>query len=249
MLTKKSVGVFLTTIMIAFSTWIAVRVIANQGPPAIPPPFTAFISVEDFDSHGNLIKQSHEILATRTDGSSVIVYERTDPAGKPIQTRIITNVSAKKRISIDPITESTTTYGMSDDMVTVALRKYSLCVGTSVQSEKLVKGFRAIEMDLSKNYGGKLSRQGWYAPELGCLPVEETIARSDIQRRQVRRMIFAIRGEPSPELFSIPEGFQERSPSEVLAEYKRKFPGGKSGATSAGGMLDQIYNSSKQYLK
>ena len=59
---------------------------------------------------GSLTSQSQKVWAVRSDGSVVEPRYSNAPAGQMYQQRIITDAADGKRIVVDGITESVTTY-------------------------------------------------------------------------------------------------------------------------------------------
>ena len=62
----------------------------------------------------------------------------------------------------------------------------------------------------------------WLAPALDCFALRETVTRH--KAYSVADTLTIIKGNPSPALFAIPAYYTERSPSEVGAEFARRFP-------------------------
>jgi hypothetical protein len=65
------------------------------------------------------------------------------------------------------------------------------------------------------------------APALGCFELQEiwTLGPADgPKHRLTRQAVYVMEGDPPPTLFEIPATYPERAPSEVAAEFVRRFP-------------------------
>jgi hypothetical protein len=90
--------------------------------------------------------------------------------------------------------------------------------------------------------------ESWRAPDLDCLALHEThtLVQTDGQTFANIRDVTSIRlggGEPDSTLFQVPASYTERSPSEVMTEFNRRYPA--AAPTSPLGFgpskLDQVY--------
>lgn len=121
----------------------------------------------------------------------------------------------------------------------------------SASTEQLILGYRVVLVHDGRTYGNGASNRHdrWEAPDLNCFPLRSV----DFATRQAgvkaphneAEVINVTFGEPDPALFSIPEKFVERSPSERHAEFERKF--GMRAPTPP--QADQEYFSERQMLK
>lgn len=190
------------------------------------------------------------MYAVRSDGSTSEVIRRLDPNNKPVEIRVVADPGSARRVSIDPMTQSVTTYPLSQASLSFM---NGLAVGcqntTSEHSARL--GYEVVKVQDSKQWpdGSADYSESWQAPALDCLPMYESSspqAGADPTVWNTREVVFVAEGEPSEALFAIPSNYVERSPSQVFDEFQRRFPNArKAWVEKAGPPLDRAYNQSR----
>jgi hypothetical protein len=205
-------------------------------------PLTVILQECVYDRAGEMRAKQVLILAVRGDGA--VIEERiSDHNGPLARTRSIHNRESATKTVLDFATQSKTSYyGMRlRDFKERLLSDYS----AMADEGELILGERVIKV----THQSRRSRvDTWLAPGLDYVPLRgEFVAFGDdgeIAARTVKEAVEILRGEPDPSLFSIPDNFIERSPSEVYAEIEKlrngKCPGcGDKALRDA--LLDGVY--------
>lgn len=232
------------TILIGFAAFGLVW--ALQSDVAGPTPFTATIKETRYGADGQEVYAEFHLFAKRRDGSNVLVMRRQDPAEAWIEVKRITDVGARRTIVVDPATESITTYPLSETVVNEYSAATHNCGGNPNEARSGVTGHQIIplrrEFALS---GSKMAvNEQWVAPALGCFPIRNSLTvkvDGKVVGTVVRDTLFLAEAEPASSYFNVPSGYVERTPSEVLAEFARRFPGRRAASVEAGQRLDAAY--------
>ncbi len=232
----------------------AVVVILAQSTPEQMPmssqftPFTASVLV--IRQGGDGVEQFRETqtFARRRDGSTVEVRETVN--GQPFGNKVIIDWAAKKRVVVDPATESKTSYDLAQPVYQNS--KPAPNCGASPLSGRVL-GLDVARVAGSHSVGGLdrlIARDEWQAPALNCYPLRsvETNRAAEGSGETVTTEVVSIAlGDPKPDLFAIPDAFVERSPSQVFAEASRRNRQEcKECSTGTGLVLDRAYYGSKQ---
>jgi hypothetical protein len=179
-----------------------------------------------------------EILATRSDGSlgrrSIKVTSLGVPDSKVVETREIVDAVARKRTSLEVLSNSKSTFPMNDTEVkkftgapdkscaTFADAKMKVVV-TPVPEPSSLLGYSVIKVTLSvtETSDRSMSVERWLSPELDCEALREVatmiLKRDGSKYVTTKEVVSLLIGEPEQGLFEIPTDAVERSPSEVLA--------------------------------
>lgn len=169
------------------------------------------------------------VVARRSDGSRSESFIRTAPNGKQYNQRIIWDVGREARIVLEAITESVTTYPLRASQV-AALRRLTSDCGTGADAEQsTILGEKVLKKITPTPLPDHRRLEEWVAPRLGCIALRDRtlIPQGSTGGDEVlmwKEAIFLSSKEPDAALFQIP-AWPERRPSEVFAEYSRKFPG------------------------
>ncbi|HYZ74099.1 MAG TPA: hypothetical protein VE641_13535 [Chthoniobacterales bacterium] len=207
----------------SIGTWVIAQHVVAQS--YAPKPLTATYYIESFDENGSK-RESEQTFAVRGDGSIVKPRSTSGPDGKMYTQRTLYDVGKKKRVAIDGLTESITSYALSDTELKNLQYPLAICQRFEVEAA-LVQGYRTRkELVKTGPVNHERLREAWYAADFGCLLVKETVSdlneNGDSRIRYTQTLKTVTLGEPDPALFSIPE-WQERTPSAVFAEFNRKF--------------------------
>jgi len=155
----------------------------------------------------------------KSDGRGVRSQETVNDRPAPI--RIVVNPSTMSRITIDPMSESTTTYGLRPDEV----QKPATCEVKSPTESATMLGFRVFRTEEHIQAGPRTYNvEKWVAPLLACLPLKTSyqVMESRTLKGSTTDEIVALKtGDPDETLFAVPNGYTERPPLAVIAERLR----------------------------
>jgi hypothetical protein len=190
--------------------------------------------IEDFD------------YARRSDGSWVEdVKKQIMPNGGWGDERIVMDYSTGKRVSIDPSTESVTSYQSSAKAIAQLSAPPIACSNDPNAKHVEVLGYDTVVVERilpgpTPNFGKVTD---WEAPQLNCFPLQETAAIDGGEWSRTREALLVKEGDPPTELFEIPVSYVERAPSAVMAERARRFPADQAAqaAVSRSQPLDEAY--------
>jgi hypothetical protein len=130
-----------------------------------------------------------------------------------------------KRIAVDVLTESTTTYRIEPG---AAQRAHNPETCSETGGRATILGFETfrVQRDLATTQAGKVfRRESWVAPALGCFAlrwVDTETHGGALVSRTVGEAVSVLTGAPDAALFRAPEGFTERPPSGVFREAARR---------------------------
>jgi hypothetical protein len=204
------------------------RQVAATG-SGIVKPFTATVNEVKFNSNGVASHKETYLVGFRADGSNMTDYHRTLSTGQATEVKMVEDVKSGRRVAVDYATESTSTYPLPSNYSAVIAKQASACGAAAGSSEPLILGYHVVLVHDAHTYGNGASnmRDHWEAPELNCFAlrsVEFATKRPGENAPHNEAEVTNITlGEPDPTLFSIPQNFVERSPSERHAEFERRF--------------------------
>ena len=216
----KLLRLFSAVTFLLFSNMVVTKVLAQSNKLI---PFTAHQTVTYYrHPTGEFVKREQSIVAVRSDGSRVD-GRITVFAGTQAEQKEITNVSLKQHISVDGLTESLTTYPVTDRELEQGITGTHTCPGDATSPRARAFGFEAVK--ITQQFGTWRGER-WVIPELNCLVVTNSIfVDKDPRPSTITETISLSAGEPNEQSFAIPSGFTERSPSELDAEMLRRYPG------------------------
>lgn len=190
-----------------------------------------------------------DLVAHRGDGSMAEVKQLMD--GKIIGNKSILDLPGRKRIAVQIAGNSITTYRLPAK--SVAHYRIPKTCKEGTPAGRLL-GFEVVKVTRSaraESAGRIVRSQEWEAPALGCftlkaeddLYVDGAEKPSAITTTEVAGVTM---GEPAADLFAIPPGFTERSPSKAISE-AAKVNGRPCTqcALNTAGKLDQAYSHSQ----
>ena len=230
-----TLGVSLLTIVASFG-WELVTQDRSEGRT----PFTAHKITRMFDSDGIQKLTTIHTYAVRSDGSFVSLNQMS--GSKVVGVKVILDTSSKKRVAVDPLTESITTHPISIGHLRLFTSRANSCTeaeATEAESGQFL-GYH-VQKEVKESEVSRTER--WVAPALNCYPLKKTftvIQNGVAGPHNESEIVAVIEGEPDPQLFEVPANFVERSPSEVLSEYERRngIPAGSQITKAA---LDDAY--------
>lgn len=228
----------------------ATRQVAAGGSEYVKP-FTATFHEVKFHSDGGAGHEETYTVAFRADGSNVTDHYRRLSNGQTVEVKVIEDISSGRRVTVDYATESTSTYPLPSNYLTMLAKQASACSGGQASSEPPILGYQVVLVHDGHTYGNGASNvhDRWEAPALNCFALrtvdfktEKPGEKAPHNEAEVTNIIL---GEPDPTLFSIPQNFGERSPSQRHAEFERRF--GLRAPTPP--QADQVYFSGQQRPK
>jgi hypothetical protein len=175
------------------------------------------------------------LFARRDDGSSVkSVPMQIMAKGGWANQRIIEDFAAHRRTSIDPATESLTTYLYSSQVVGRLSTPSGLCSDDPQAAHVQILGYDTVLVThTAPAPGAGFEVKEWQAKQLNCFALKEEAGNPNGQSTITREALLVNQGPPPASLFEIPAGYVERPPSEVMAERGRRFPD-ETGASVVG---------------
>lgn len=212
-------------------------------------PFTA-VTVSQTYSNGSATPTAtaNHIHAVRADGSRVDVALR-EVGGKLYRLSVVLDLALRRRVTVDPMTESTTTYPLSTALANRLATPETSCTSVANAPHKSMLGYDVVEFKRTRpGPGGQTTVvDDWDATALNCFPLQRTVTMSSAGVVSFRRTATAISvaaGPPNSALFQVPGNYAERSPSQVFAAFAKRFPGEVNSLppSSATGVLDGVYN-------
>ena len=211
----------------AIASFTVVRSFRLLGEAPTRKPFTAVMVEKQYPGESDQPTRTEVYLrAFRSDGSRVTVRRRESPRHEWKEVRAILDLTGGKRVSVDQFTESLTTIPLSAGGVSF-YRSWpkSECTGRPELPQSTVLGYEARKVQKQLGGGTRLELQ--MAPALDCFELEENWTfdpPGGPKYRGTRQALYVIEGEPPPALFEIPASYVERAPSQVAAEFVRRFP-------------------------
>jgi len=215
-------------------------------------PFTAFM-VENQYPAGQLQpdRTEHYLRAVKSDGTEVTIWMRQSPRQEWMQPKVILDLPNGTRISVDPFTESLTTYPLSKD--TVAFYQSwpkSECTDQRKLERSNWLGYdvRKVHKDLAGPPGTRSSLELLEAVALGCFALQENWtlgSKEAVEPKIIRQAQFVTMGEPDQALFGVPTSYVERPPSQVFAEYLRRYPESHPLPTGSDQAADEAYEKAR----
>jgi len=217
-------------------------------------PLTALMTEENYPpGWARADYVGYAVRAVRSDGSEVTVLRKEAPDGRPVDMKVILDIPSRRRVSVDPSTQSMSSFPLPERHVATYLSKPVMdCMEKPGAEHTTLLGYDALK---TREPGGPPESQDlietWMAPALGCFPLREeytypaaTLGGGAL--RVVKQAVFVIPGEPSASLYEIPSTYTERSPGEVNAEFERRFPGRHAFPEKTVRILDQRYADARQ---
>jgi len=218
------------------------RMLVAQAASGPITPFTARTTMTQFDKDGLVTATEVMINAVRSDGSQVMLRESIN--NRSVGAKSLVDVPSRKRISVDPLTRSITTYSLAADDIAALRPQPSACNGGERNN---IQGRDVFQKATDEVFGEKNQhRESWLAPELGCFPLRSKVTLSVngmLKLTKTEEVFLLVVGEPDRSLFAVPADYTERSPSEVFRERARIKGTTCRECDSAGQKLDEAYRS------
>ena len=165
----------------------------------------------------------HNTHSVSSDGSEIVKTLRLIPrTGNKSEHITILDAIASTRRHLDVTTSSVTSYRLPSGSINATRERQSApCASMSgARATRFGLGVVAYSTE-NVNKGMRVRMAGWYAPSIGCYPIEERlefIAADGKPLGYTDRKVTSVRLiAPKPDTFLVPVGYDERRPSEVIA--------------------------------
>lgn len=261
---KRTLWISLAVTLGVLSTVVSYRVSKARAQGGEWTPFTAAMVERTYQEPGvgcatcgaptagpRILNYVH---ATRRDGSWVRDMKRQIMPDRGWgDMRVVMDYSAGARTSVDPSTESLTTYPYPRDVIAKLSTTPQACSTDPGAKHATFLGYDTVVVERTLRGSGdgdpgKITE--WRAPELNCFALKHTLERElpGLRVRVEREALLVKEGDPFPDLFEIPAGYVQRSPSEVMAERGRRFPAEGLAAAPASDFetLDHTYRAAQK---
>jgi hypothetical protein len=246
--------IFVSTISIAIAafflvtqTRLGVKVVHAE--PALTE-FTATIRTQQYSSASQLMLTDVIAVAVKGDGSRA--EKRIIRNGNPLEVRTVIDTAAAKKTVIDVLTESKTTYRLTDKEVIAYRHKPSSCTPGNQQAEtSTLLGYAVVKVVTNETAGQPSVRKvQWRAPALNCFPLkteaQEVMADGSLGSSSIEEVTNLSLGTPERSIFEIPANYQERSPSSVMERARELKGQARCEDCKAGNRkLDEVYQASR----
>jgi hypothetical protein len=225
-----------------------VRTAVHAAAPVKTTPFTAKQTALQVDNEGRQTSIELRTTAVSSTGAQVDTLDYLD--GRPIGNFTLLDLDRRVRISVDPVTESITTYPQSARMVEIAKAALRSCSNDSAAEHRSLLG-QAVFKRVNDSHAGRIGSHSetWIAPALSCFPLEATITffrdGSRFGQRTMQTTSLVI-GNPDAALFVVPNGYTERPPSAVFAEFAHRNGQPCTSCENSSKTLDKAYYSHQQ---
>jgi hypothetical protein len=192
-------------------------------------PFVAYGTVRNFPAPGsNVLSMVHLIIdARRSDGSWMDSTTSELPSGGPGYMRTFWDIASKKKVIVESATKSTMTYPLTVSEIRGVIQQTEFCppsVDSPAASHKQILGYdtvKVVEEEPSPHHGKRVTTS-WVAPKLGCYALQSSGVRSDGPHTETE-VTRVVEGPPPAWMFEAPDGYVERAPSQLSAEWQAKF--------------------------
>lgn len=247
---RRTVDMVALGLAVAFVSFQATRKAVVMSQEARATAFTATVKVTGLRHDGTVAYTKYYLHGARSDGSWVDLERKRDPNGHWSEGKILFNLPEKRRITVDGLTDSLTTYPLSEGDISVSRLIASSCVAGPAKEHGNILGYDVVKVvnDAPVGAGEMLHHESWQAPALGCYELSRKSTLGPVSGSPasvVVEVLAVAEGEPPSSWFSLPPSFVERTPTQVFAEFSRRFPGREGAPGSTGNKLDQAYESSR----
>jgi len=217
-----------------------------QQIPATRASFAATVIRKYYDGSDSLRRTETLILANRADGSSALMYLTKND--RPHVVRMVLNLPEARRVTVDPQTESLTTYKVTQAEVKMLSAPNPTCPVSAGATPATFLGYPVLVDHKQITAGSRqFDEERWVAPSLNCVALKRSDRAFESGKfiaRTTEEALSLHLGDPDPSLFDLPANYTERKPSQVQAE-RARLEGTQcpSCEKAAGQVLDKVYES------
>lgn len=213
-------------------------------------PFVAYEREHMLGSQGELRLAVERVVAHREDGSYALRFTTTSPLGEKDWHAEFFDASTRREVWLEVFTRSVMTIFLSDTEVANRVASQMRCANSEIRSQlaqKTIKSSKILDREVlgvTRKLGGDVS-WSWVAPDLDCYPLSEILSSA----RGSRNVTWVERvdvGTPPQTLFDVPSDYTERSPMEIEAAYKAKYPGHALFGEKSVAVLEQRYSRNRR---
>ena len=164
--------------------------------------------------------------------------------GMDVYVRRVTDVSNKKVVVVEPLTESLVTYPLGNPAERQTIKPTTSCPGDPA-GEML--GYPVVLQHENKE-PMETDLRTWRSPALDCAPLREEIRTTEngVQRLKVSTVTNIVQGQPESWLFEIPANYTERRPTDMMAEQARRYPQRFGTPDPSTNHLDMAYDAAQK---
>jgi hypothetical protein len=196
--------------------------------PATAKPFIAYriersFSYADPDHRNPVI--TPWMLARRSDGSEVSSFTSTAPDGRQVETREVTDIRLGRYFILNVSAKTVTTFYHTPADLYKNVQGNQVCpteADSPSAKRTTLLGHPAVVF--KREFPPRDAEDVTAALDLDCYPLYsvQTFNSGSVNEFDVTSIVAT---EPSDELFDVPAGYREVSPSQTNAEYTQKYPG------------------------
>ncbi|HLJ12984.1 MAG TPA: hypothetical protein VKV15_00690 [Bryobacteraceae bacterium] len=207
------------------------------------PTYAATFDIQQFGPTGSIVSTQTAVKGERSDGSHVWVRAVLD--NRSIGIRSIVDIPSRKRVTVDPVTESVTTYKLTSAEAQ-HLSSPAQCASVVRGTREKILDFQAVQQNETITAGSRvITIQRWVAPALNCLAlrsITDIVDDRELKAHIVEQASSIQLTPPDASLFAVPANYTERTPSQVFAEAARRKGQECTTCTSAASQqLDMAY--------
>lgn len=187
-----------------------------------------------------------EMIGVRDDGSSVLARRNPHPVtGMDVYVRRITDVSNKKVVVVEPLTESLVTYPLGKAAEKQTIKPTTSCPGDPA-GEML--GYPVTLQHETIHDAMQTDLRTWRSPALDCAPLREELRTMEegVENLKLSTVTNIVQGQPERWLFEIPSNYSQRRPTDMMAEQARRYPQRFRMPDTSTNQLDMAYDAAQK---
>jgi hypothetical protein len=248
---RRLIPIVLLSAVVAVVSYSLTKELRSEAQSPRRQPFIATVLETRYGVDGKVESTEYSVRAVRSDGSYADLYRRRRPDGVWHVASVVFDSGLKSRVTIEPWTQSVTTYLLPEATAQFLSTAPATCTDDSSAERAAIGGYEVVRttQQMTLSNGRTVREESWVAPALGCLRLRQSVTvqnGSGTLHRTEREVLFLVEGEPPASLFRVPAEYTERSPSEVMAEQRRRSAGAgciTAACQSGAEKLDEVYRS------
>jgi len=173
-------------------------------------------------------------------------FTSRSPSGESGNTVEVVDVPGRRSVTLEPFTKSVLIFHLSADELRQSIQSQKACEASGVKEQlpertgrrrKLMFG---RELLMATDRTASKTALSWVAPDLDCYPLEEHVTFSNGSHNDSWLVGLDV-GTPPESLFEIPPDYTERSPLQIEASYRARYPGHRLWDDRMVGIIEQRY--------